>query len=485
MSSQPVERRTTFARGAKIRAVQPPPSELPSAEQTDAETLADDKFTATAQLAYLESVVNEWQAPNAAPSPAADAEPPADTPPKLSSRPAVRSMTLLKSFVAVAAAIALGWFPVQRLLATTSAEAVVNARIITIRAPIEGEVTMAQNGTDIGSPFRADQNILTIRNTRADSVHLTNLQRDRDQLRTNIGALEAKKNLLRSSLEELNAQQERFRVGRIAQLEQRVREADANIASAQAQYAVASEALKRAAALRKTDAASQAFLDKAQGEAHVTEQAIQAQIEHKKGILVELNAAKNGTYVGDSYNDTPQSAQRKMEVSLELSDVQARLDGSQIQLAAIDASIAAEQARQAELAKADIHASVNGRVWEMLTAPGEHVNAGQDLMKLLDCGSAIVTASVSETAYERLSIGQPATFTPRDGGPELHGIVVGLNGLAAVESNTAIQQSALSREPYHVSLKFPELSKSFDCRVGRSGLVKFADGGSVFAGSLY
>lgn len=481
MSSQSVERRPSLS---SIRAVQSRLNDASDAQNADTEARADEEFTASAQQAYLESAVNEWQSPNGAPDLETDPEPHAEAAPKLS-RTAIKPTTLLKSFVAVAVAVALGWFPVQRLLTTTSAEAVVNARIITIRAPIEGEVTMAQSGTDIGSPFRADQDILTIRNARADSVHLTNLQRERDQLRTNIGALEAKKNLLRSSLDELNAQQDRFRVGRIAQLEQRVREADANIASAQAVYAVASEALKRADALRKTDTASQAFLDKAQGDAHVAEQAIQAQIEHKKGILVELDAAKNGTYVGDSYNDTPQSAQRKMEVSLELSDVEARLAGTQDQLAAIDASITAEQSRQAELAKAEIHASVNGRVWEMLTAPGEHVNAGQDLMKLLDCGSAIVTASVSETAYERLSIGQQATFTPRDGGPVLHGIVVGLNGLAAVESNTAIQQSALSREPYHVSLKFPELSNNFDCRVGRSGLVKFADGGSVFAGSLY
>lgn len=477
MSSQSAERRTAPTHGANIRAVEPLP-DISSAEHAEAETRADNAFAASAQLAYLESAVNEWQSPNGAPDVAADAAP-------KRSRTALNPTTLVKSFVAIAVAVALGWFPVQRLLATTSAEAVVNARIITIRAPIEGEVTMAQSGTDIGSPFRADQDILTIRNARADAVHLTNMKRDRDQLLTNIGALEAKKKLLISSLDELNAQQERFRLGRIAQLEQRVREADANIASAQAQYAVASEALKRASVLRQTDAASQAFLDKAQGEAHVTQQAIQAQIEHKKGILVELDAAKNGTYVGDSYNDTPQSAQRKMEVSLELSEVQARLAGSQDQLAAIDASIATEQARHAELAKAVIHASVNGRVWEMLTAPGEHVNAGQDLMKLLDCGSAIVTASVSETAYERLSIGQQATFTPRDGGSVLHGIVVGLNGLAAVESNTAIQQSALSREPYHVSLKFPDLSNNFDCRVGRSGIVKFADGGSVFAGSLF
>jgi multidrug resistance efflux pump len=162
-----------------------------------------------------------------------------------------------------------------------------------------------------------------------------------------------------------------------------------------------------------------------------------------------------------------------MQASLELSDVEARLAGSRTELATTEAAIAKETARQKELTDTDIRSTVNGRVWEMLTAPGEHVNIGQDLVKLIDCGSAFVTASVSQTAYERLSIGQAATFIPRDGGPELKGTVVSLNGLSAVNSNTAVQASALSREPYHVTLKFPELTKGFDCRVGRSGLVKF------------
>jgi multidrug resistance efflux pump len=190
-------------------------------------------------------------------------------------------------------------------------------------------------------------------------------------------------------------------------------------------------------------------------------------------MLVELSSAKAGTFIGDSYNDTPQSAQRKMEVELELADVRARLDGSNAELASIESDLADEEARQQKLSKAVVRSPVNGRIWELLTAPGEHVNAGQDLMKVLDCGSAIVTASVSETVFQRLSIGQRATFRRRDDGAELQGWVVGLNGLAAVTSNSAIQQGALTREPYHVTLKFPELARTADCQIGRTGLVQF------------
>ena len=87
----------------------------------------------------------------------------------------IRPVTIAKSLFAVAVALALGWLPAQRLLATTSAEAVVDAKVITLRAPIEGEVTMLGTGTDIGSAFRVNQGILSVHNPRANSSHLTRI----------------------------------------------------------------------------------------------------------------------------------------------------------------------------------------------------------------------------------------------------------------------------------------------------------------------
>ncbi|CEJ86670.1 conserved hypothetical protein [Hyphomicrobium sp. GJ21] len=451
-----------------------------SIDSARAEEAADADFNAKMQLSFLESAIQDWKAQRATDndktektfSDAAET----DAAPKSSWRTPlskIKPSTLAKSALALAVALILGWAPAVRLLATTSAEAVVNARVITLRAPIEGDVTMAATATDIGSTFRNNEEILTIRNRRADYSHLDSLRRERDQLGTAISALEAKKQLLEQNLVELSEQQENFRVGRITQLDQRIREIDADLAATEAQHDMALQTLTRASALRKTDAVSQAYLDKALQDERVTKNTIQSLTERRKGSMVELEAARKFIFIGDSYNDTPQSAQRKMEVALELADVRARLEGSKAELAVLMTRIDAETRRNEELSTASIRSTVNGRVWEILTAPGEHVNAGQDLMRLLDCGSAMVTASVSETTYQKLRIGQNATFQPRGGGKELHGRIVGLNGLAAVSSNSAIQQSMLAREPYHVTLNFPGLTEGAECQIGRSGLVKF------------
>ena len=46
----------------------------------------------------------------------------------------------LKIALGVGLVVAFGWAPLRAMLATTSVEAIVNARIETIRAPIEGIV---------------------------------------------------------------------------------------------------------------------------------------------------------------------------------------------------------------------------------------------------------------------------------------------------------------------------------------------------------
>ena len=87
--------------------------------------------------------------------------------------------------------------------------------------------------------------------------------------------------------------------------------------------------------------------------------------------------------------------------------------------------------------------------------------------------AAVVTATVSEAVYNKLFIGQQAHFRLRGESMEYPGTVVGLTGLAAAGSNFAIEQSVLTREPYHVTIAVPDLAERKECNVGRTGQVTF------------
>jgi multidrug resistance efflux pump len=385
----------------------------------------------------------------------------------------LKKTTILKSAVALLTAVILGWMPLQRLLATTSAEAIINARVIAVRAPIEGEVSIHTANLEVGKEFLRGDELLTLTNPTADQTSLDNLNRAKEQLRTTIAVLQEKKRVLESHRSALALQKERYRISRIEQLEKRISETESGIVAAKAQYEVTAKALARTRELFPKGAVSEAFVDRAVRDDSVASEAINGLLERRKATQVELEAAQKGTFVSDGYNDTSESAQRGLEVELQLADVDARLTGTSNELAALNQDLVRETKRHEKLSTAVIRASISGRLWEVMTAPGERVNTGQVLMRLLDCGSANVSASVSETVYQKLWIGQPATFKPSDGGAEVKASIVDLTGLAAVESNNAIQPKALSGAPYHVTLGFPALDSKAGCQISRSGLVTF------------
>jgi hypothetical protein len=112
----------------------------------------------------------------------------------------------------------------------------------------------------------------------------------------------------------------------------------------------------------------------------------------------------------------------------------------------------------------------------VLTAPEEQVHRGQVLLRVLDCGAAVVTAVVSEDVYKRLQVGSPARFQPRDGREDLPGRIIRLTGPSASPANLAIQASAPMRDSYHVTVAVPALAEEHGCVVGRTGRVIFNDG---------
>ncbi len=377
---------------------------------------------------------------------------------------------ILKSAAALLSVVALGWLPLNRILETTSAEAIVNARVITVRAPIDGTVSLH---LDIGARLTSGGVIASIENPRADHSSVMAIQHTKSALVTSIAVLKEKRQILETRRGELTQQIERFRVGRVDQITSRLAETDSQLASARLRHKTAAAVLRRAQALSQTGIVSEATMEKIEQDEGVARQEVNGLLERRKGALVELEAARAGTYVGDSYNDVPQSVQRIQEVSLELAEVKIRLAGAEAELADTERALADERKRVAALSANVVRAAVTGRLWEVLTAQGEHVSSGQELLRILDCASPIVTATVSEAAYQRLSLGQRARFRPRNGGSQIEGWIVGLTGQAAVSFNAAIQQKVLTKEPYHVTLKFPELAGESDCGIGRSGLVVF------------
>ncbi len=379
---------------------------------------------------------------------------------------------ILKTLTGVILVVVAGWMPLQALMQTTSTEAIINARLITLRAPIEGQISWLGQGT-VGTELKPGAEVLGIVNPRADRGRLDAVTQQVSELEGEIKAQSVRRDGLQSLYDEHTANAEAFRAGRTAQLESRMAETRSEISAATARHEEAQQALERAQALADAGTGTVVALERAKRDATVATQSLEALGHRRNTVDVELSALRRGVYVGDSYNDRPQSLQRADEIALRLKEITADVAQREGRLANLRTELAAENMRYAQRSAAGLVAPVSGSIWEVMTAPGESVVRGQDLVRLLDCSGLVVTATVGEAAYNKLRVGEPAKFRFRGESTDYEGRIVSLTGVATAPANLAIQPAALAKEPYRVTVSLPSMPTNGRCSVGRTGRVTF------------
>ena len=299
---------------------------------------------------------------------------------------------LAHSLIGLAVVVVAGWMPVRALLETTSTEAVINARLITLRAPIEGQVGPLA-AVAAGSEVQPGAVLVSIVNPRAERGRLDDLRRLVDEFASEIKTLIVRRSDLAVLHQDLTGQTRAFRAARQGQLEARIAELGSDNAAAEARREEAQQALARARMLEGAGTGTKVSLEKATRDATVAVQTLAALGHRRTALEVEISALRNGIYVGDSYNDRPQSLQRADDIALRLSELGADIDHREARLAMLRAELAGENERFAQRAAASLVSPVRGSIWEIMTAPGESVVRGQDLVRVLDCSGLVQIAA--------------------------------------------------------------------------------------------
>jgi hypothetical protein len=378
---------------------------------------------------------------------------------------------LAKVAFGIALVVAFGWTPLRAMLATTSVEAIVNARIETIRAPIEGIVQAPAEKNANWSSTAAPPK-LTITNPYADRSRLDELRRALNTLEAEEDSLGRQSQLTQTALDTISLQAERYRAGRLKLIDARIARQAAELEATSAKTSQTTASKRRSDHLQQTGFISGADSDRVQYEwnaATSAEAAAQKRLEETK---VEHDAVADGVFIGDSYNDAPSSSQRETELKMKKGELDAQLDSVRSQMKHINNQISEEEARYQLRSQATVALPSKGRLWEMLVGPGEFVNKGQDLLRVLNCTSPIVSANVDERVYNRLEVGSPATFRPFQDGKTYSGTVVNLTGAAGAAANFAIPPSNLRKSPFYVTIAMDDMG-SAGCAIGRTGTVTF------------
>src|SRR5262249_3563123 len=324
----------------------------------------------------------------------------------------------------------------------------------------------------IGAAASKGLRMLRISNTRADRARLDDLQRLVDQAEDERPAIAKRLTRLKEIHEQISQQARAFQAGRVRELEERVMDLKAQASATEASELEAASTLARTKALALSGYQTAVAVERAERDAKVAAQT-QRSLNHRLfASVVELEAARRGEYVGDSYNDRPSSLQHADELSIRVAETEADLNSRDQQLARLHAAFNAEAARYSELSNAVLSSPTDAVVWEVLVSPGEEVRKGQDLLRLLDCSGAVVTVTVRESVFNQLRLGDKAQFRFSGQSGRYNGTIVRMSGSAAPPDNLAIQPTGLSSGGYRIAVSVPDLASS-QCGVGRTGTVVF------------
>lgn len=366
---------------------------------------------------------------------------------------------------------------VREQTAGVSADAFINARLTTTRAPISGRFEAISR--PLGARVNIGDNLGTIADPLVDNVRLADLQQQRMATKAELDRLTKTAEGLTASIEELGTRAQSYRRERIQQLQAQIDGAEASANAAEARLRYARLSLERSNRLSDQGVRTGEALEQSRSLAEVAELDLVNAQETVRVARINLAAAERGIFLGDGYNDAPYSEQRVSELEVARDQLQASASAQTTILAALDMRIRAEQVRVNRLNSASLEANVSGLIWDYLAISGETVQRGQDLLSLVDCQSTIVTLSVTERVYNQITLGSTAQFRMNGSDRLLPGLVtrVAGSGASTVYENLAIAPSARHLERFDVTLDVPALRQEPElrCLIGRTGRVFFEE----------
>ncbi len=376
-------------------------------------------------------------------------------------------MRLTRILIGLGVLLVALWILVGEQLAGVSADAVVNARLTAVRAPVAGDVTLVP--LSLGERVRSGDTLGSVDDPRSDAVRLDDLTMERQLEEAAVARERAIITDLDSQIAALDGRTEAYRTARITEIEARLAHARARLVL-----------LEEDPAAEDNDPAATLSPGQTENPGDPLLPGIALEYARERVAVLEnqLRAARGTVFLGDGYNDAPWSEQWRADLRARLAEHRSVLAEAEARAAAFAARIDAERLRVNRLATAPLTAAVDGIVWELRSASGENVQRGDELLKLVDCGSVMVTVSVTESIYNSLSIGDPATFRPQGDSRTFEGTVARLAGSGAetVYRNLAVAPSQRHLQRYDVAVDVPGLAEDagLACAIGRTGRVFFA-----------
>jgi multidrug resistance efflux pump len=377
-------------------------------------------------------------------------------------------MKLLRLILSILLVTVALWVIIAEQMTGASANAFVNAPVVTIRAATAGDLELPS--TPFGARVQKGAIIASVDDPLVDTVRLNDLRMEQGFAQAEIARLETDLESTRALRDSLLDRAATFRTARLTELRARLEHARFRLA-----------VLERGDLPEETDQEILSLVgdlpDRIPMEPGLQPLILDHARERVDLLEIALEAAEDGVFLGDGYNDSPNAEQRATELETAISQLESRLAEARRRLDTIAKRIQREALRVNASGGGDIVSPVNGIYWEVLQADGVTVQRGDPILRLVDCDATFVSLSVTERIFGALQIGEAATFRLTGRDEVFEGTVARLAGSGAetIYQNLAVAPSEKHLERYDVALLVPGLTADSvgGCSIGRTGRAFF------------
>ncbi|MBV5262050.1 HlyD family efflux transporter periplasmic adaptor subunit [Synechococcus moorigangaii CMS01] len=377
-------------------------------------------------------------------------------------------MKLLRLVISVLLIAVALWVIVAEQMAGASANAFVNAPVVTVRANTAGDLSLPD--TPFGARVQRGQAIATVEDPLVDTVRLNDLLMEQGFVEAEIDRLEADLENTRALRDELLNRAATFRAARLEELRTRLRHARLRLAI-----------LEGGELPEGTDQEILSLVGDLSGRIPMEPGLAPLMLDHARErvevLEIALATVQKGVFLGDGYNDSPNAEQRATELETVISQLENSIAEAQRRLEAVSQRSQRESLRVNDSSGGEIASPVNGLYWEILQSDGVNVQRGDPILRLVNCDATFVSLSVTERVFNSLRIGDAASFRLTGREVVYEGTVARLagEGAATIYQNLAVAPSERHLERYDVALMVPDLTADSErgCSIGRTGRAFF------------
>jgi multidrug resistance efflux pump len=396
-----------------------------------------------------------------------------------------------KLSLALACLAAAAYFFHEQVWTATSLEGTVVSPLITLRSPIDGVVTAS--ATSIGAPVHQHEALFVIEAPQLDTRLRAELEAKLAAAQQQTLVLDRKIAELSTLRQQLQGRSQVHREATLARLETVIAATTAELKRAKAVLERTQHEVSRATFLAGKGLIAQAHLEDTVLAAQQATFDVERLTASLQRLTVERTAAKQGALLSEGYSDAPYAQQRMDELTARLIEAKAErasLTQTQQELAS---RLGEEQRREDQSRTSTVHAPSRGMIWNLHIAADGVVARNSPLADVVDCQSAFVEATVPESRYDAVQLGEPVQVKLLGNSRKIPGTIHAVRGQSAVVNRESLAASLRPRrttEAMTVSVAIDpdalyQVSKGV-CQIGRTAKVYFAPGehGSVGARGL-